>query len=93
MGKHIPLRTCLVCRRRLEKQEFYRFVRNDDGFLIYDAGMSMPGRGFYLCRRGSCLEKYLRLTRKYSGRYGLKGIVSGSLKQLEKVESRENTKK
>jgi len=87
MGKHIPLRTCLVCRRRLEKQELHRFIRDGNGFLLYDAGKSLPGRGFYLCRRGDCLEKYQRLSGKYTGRYGLKGIASGSLERLGQVES------
>ncbi|RLB64714.1 MAG: DUF448 domain-containing protein [Deltaproteobacteria bacterium] len=93
MEKHIPLRTCLVCRRRLEKQELHRFVRDDDGFLLYDAGKSLPGRGFYLCCRGGCLEKYLQLPRKYSNRYGIKGIAPGSLEQLEKVGPIESAKK
>lgn len=53
---HVPLRTCVGCRRRFAKQSLVRFVVSERGLDLGDAG----GRGTYLCRNRSCLEAALR---------------------------------
>ena len=53
---HIPLRTCVVCRQKKEKEDLIRFgVLNNE--IIYDLNGKLEGRGNYVCDRNECLEK------------------------------------
>jgi predicted RNA-binding protein YlxR (DUF448 family) len=54
--KHIPLRTCAVCRQKDAKRTFVRVVRTPEGMLVVDPTGKRNGRGAYLCRRFSCWE-------------------------------------
>lgn len=83
MTDHVPLRTCIVCRQRAKKSELLRFVSGEAGFLFYDAKGDEPGRGFYLCRTGKCLERYIRMPKKYATKFRLREIVPESIKQLK----------
>lgn len=83
MTGHVSLRTCIVCRHRSKKAELFRFVSDEAGFLSYDAKGDKSGRGFYLCRTGNCLEKYIRIPKKYSTKFRLREIVPESVKQLK----------
>ena len=69
--KHIPLRTCVVCREKDAKRSFVRIVRTPESELAIDPTGKRNGRGAYLCRRFSCwqaaaegnaLERALRAT-------------------------------
>lgn len=51
--KHIPQRTCIICRRTLGKRELNRIVRAPDG-VRYDPLGKTPGRGAYLCHDPRC---------------------------------------
>jgi len=53
--KHIPQRTCIICRRTLGKRELNRIVRSSDG-VHYDPLGKTPGRGAYLCQDPRCWE-------------------------------------
>ncbi|MER3521314.1 MAG: DUF448 domain-containing protein, partial [Acidimicrobiia bacterium] len=44
-GRHVPLRTCVGCRRKAPKQEMLRIVATKDGRVEIDPVGSMPGRG------------------------------------------------
>ena len=55
--KHIPQRTCVVCRRTLSKRTLNRIVRSPDGNVMYDPTGKAPGRGAYLCDDPDCWEK------------------------------------
>ncbi len=52
-----PLRMCAGCRSRATKKELIRIVRTPDGQVIADALAKAPGRGAYICRKVSCLER------------------------------------
>ena len=54
--KHIPLRTCVVCREKDAKRSFVRIVRTPEGELAIDPTGKRNGRGAYLCRRFSCWQ-------------------------------------
>lgn len=62
---HVPVRTCVGCRRRLPKGILLRFVITGRGFEMGHAA----GRGTYLCRNQSCLEAALK-------RKDLRGIAA-----------------
>ena len=56
--KHIPLRTCIGCRRQKEKKELIRVVRSPEGtFTVDDAKGRQDGRGAYVCADVNCFEK------------------------------------
>jgi predicted RNA-binding protein YlxR (DUF448 family) len=58
-----PVRTCVICRRRLPKDQLLRHVRatGDEGNgLTPDPKGAMPGRGLYVCGQSECRERFLR---------------------------------
>lgn len=57
--KHIPQRTCIICRRTLSKRELNRIVRSQDG-VQYDPSSKVPGRGAYLCQDPHCWEQAIQ---------------------------------
>lgn len=68
--KHVPQRTCVICRDKTAKKTLVRLVSSPDGVLVDRTGKS-NGRGAYLCERPECwqraidssvLEKALRTT-------------------------------
>ena len=60
----VPLRTCLVCRRKLEKKSLCRLVNSGDE-LVYDFRFRSPGRGYYICRNAECLHRFLNGRRRF----------------------------
>ena len=54
--KHIPLRTCVACRKVKAKQELIRLVRTPDNSVEVDTSGKKAGRGAYLCRAQECWE-------------------------------------
>lgn len=57
--KHVPQRTCIVCRRKTDKRRLTRIVRTADGRVVMDETGKRAGRGAYLCDRVSCWEEAL----------------------------------
>ena len=55
--KHIPHRTCVVCRQTFPKRELNRIIRSPEGDVYYDPTGKAPGRGAYLCNDLACWEK------------------------------------
>jgi len=47
--KHVPLRTCVICRERQPKRSLTRIVRTPDGEIRLDASGKLNGRGAYVC--------------------------------------------
>lgn len=54
--KHIPQRTCVICREKDAKRQLTRIVRTENGIVIDRSG-KMNGRGAYLCDQASCWER------------------------------------
>jgi predicted RNA-binding protein YlxR (DUF448 family) len=73
--RHVPMRTCVVCREKRPKRDLVRIVRTPSGEVVVDATGRANGRGGYLCApaRGS------------GGHWGEKQI-RGRLGQALKVE-------
>lgn len=53
----IPRRTCIVCGRVAAKSHLMRLILDEEGRVIRDELGSGKGRGAYVCRSSSCLEK------------------------------------
>ena len=55
--KKIPKRSCIVCREKLEKNEFYRIVRDKENKVFFDKSGKANGRGAYCCKKEECIDK------------------------------------
>ena len=53
MGKdksHIPIRTCIKCGTKREKNGLVRLVRDKEGQFVIDELQKKKGRGAYICK-------------------------------------------
>lgn len=55
--KHIPQRTCVVCREKTDKRQLTRIVRSTDGAVKVDRTGKKNGRGAYICSKMECWER------------------------------------
>ena len=56
MRRLSPQRTCIVCKRKTDKDELLRIVRVSDHSFNVDWSGHLPGRGAYVCQSATCLE-------------------------------------
>lgn len=56
--KHVPVRTCVVCRDKDSKRTLFRVVKTESGIQPDPTG-KMNGRGAYLCSNPVCWERAL----------------------------------
>ncbi len=59
---HVPIRTCVVCKKKDEKKKMIRLTISEDD-LIYDWQQRLPMRGYYACNVNDCLlllDKWLK---------------------------------
>lgn len=52
--KHVPVRTCVACRRKDAKRQYVRLVRTPERTVEVDPTGKANGRGAYLCRSRRC---------------------------------------
>lgn len=83
--KHIPQRTCIVCREQREKAELLRVVRRPDGSYTVDRGGREAGRGAYICDNGKCLAEAVK--KRALNRAFKTQIPDGVYAELLKTES------
>ena len=55
--KKIPMRTCVVTGEKCEKKDLLRVVRNNEGVVFVDDTLKANGRGAYLKKDASVIEK------------------------------------
>ena len=55
--KKIPQRQCLGCNEHKAKSELLRVVRTPEGEIVLDFTGKKSGRGAYICKNLSCLQK------------------------------------
>ena len=55
--KKIPMRSCVVTREKLPKQELIRVVRTPEGNIVVDTTGKANGRGAYLKKDLEVFEK------------------------------------
>ena len=55
--KKIPLRTCVVTREKLPKNDLLRIVRTPNGEVVVDESGKMNGRGAYIKKDVQVLEQ------------------------------------
>ena len=58
--RHVPMRTCIACRKVDAKRGLARLVRLPEGRVAIDLTGKQPGRGAYLCAERGCWETALK---------------------------------
>jgi uncharacterized protein len=58
--RHVPQRTCIVCRQTSAKRQLVRVVRTPDGSVTVDPTGKLSGRGAYLCDSPACWHAALK---------------------------------
>ncbi len=64
--RHIPIRTCVVCRQTSEKKALLRVVRppeKEGGGVAVDPTGRANGRGAYVCASAECIDKAVKQKR------------------------------
>ena len=56
-SKHVPQRSCVICRAKSNKNDLIRIVRSPQGEAVIDIAKKLPGRGVYICPDIDCVEK------------------------------------
>ncbi|MBZ4682981.1 MAG: hypothetical protein PWP46_29 [Fusobacteriaceae bacterium] len=84
MNKHVPQRTCVICRTKKDKNDFLRLVKID-GKFIFDKEKNKQARGFYICKEKECLlrvSKHKKINISSEEMYKM-------AKELEKINTEE----
>jgi uncharacterized protein len=55
--KHMPQRTCVVCRKQFDKRRLTRIVRTPEAGVMVDPSGKRNGRGAYVCDQAACWDK------------------------------------
>ncbi|HVF09878.1 MAG TPA: YlxR family protein, partial [Abditibacteriaceae bacterium] len=58
--RHQPVRTCVGCGAQKPQREMLRIAARAGSEPAVDVEYCAPGRGAYLCRTQSCLERALK---------------------------------
>lgn len=59
-ARHVPQRTCVVCRTVRPQRELLRVVTDAEGRLLLDLKRRLPGRGAYVCPQPECVRLALK---------------------------------
>ena len=59
-NRKIPMRSCVVTREKLPKQELLRIVKTTDGMVLGDVSGKINGRGAYIKKDVTVLEKAIK---------------------------------
>lgn len=52
-----PIRTCIVCKNKGTKDNFFKIVKNKDGSILVENKERIDGRGAYVCKKEECIDK------------------------------------
>jgi predicted RNA-binding protein YlxR (DUF448 family) len=55
--RHVPQRTCIVCRQKTDKRQLTRIVRSPENQALVDPSGKQNGRGAYVCDQPACWQK------------------------------------
>ncbi|WP_022819710.1 DUF448 domain-containing protein [Fusobacterium russii] len=55
--KHIPERSCLICRAKKNKINLFRLAKLNKESYVYDKDYKIQARGTYVCKSLNCLGK------------------------------------
>ena len=98
MSKHIPFRTCLICRTKKEKSQLIRISLDPDGNIVVGVApkekrgkVLNTGRGVYVCRKEQCINKITKSVGKSRRKQAY--ALSRSFRQMISVENMDQLEK
>lgn len=56
MKIHKPERTCIVCRNKGTKDNFFKVTKNKNGEVLLEKDKKLDGRGAYICKNAECVK-------------------------------------
>jgi predicted RNA-binding protein YlxR (DUF448 family) len=86
--RHVPIRTCIGCRRKKKKGGMLRFAQTIDGVMVADEKKRMNGRGFYLCPDLICF-KMAQKKERWGRFFRIDGLPVSFQERFEIREERE----
>lgn len=84
LKKHVPIRTCIACRKKLPQVDFFALCKikneNSEKIIIFDENQTLAGRHVYFCKKPQCLNIFLSDNAKEQSKkvlnYSLKTSIS-----------------
>ncbi|MBE7039916.1 MAG: YlxR family protein [Ruminococcaceae bacterium] len=89
-SKHIPVRECIVCGKKFEKNDLVRIASKDNKIFV-DPSHKSGGRGAYICKNPDCsdiLLKKRRLDRAFKKSVET-SVYEEIIEELKKIEKDE----
>ena len=65
---HIPIRSCISCGKKRDKNDLIRLVLDQRGQVVRDDQGDMEGRGAYVCKERACQERLFNKKNRYINR-------------------------
>lgn len=59
-----PVRCCIACKARKEKEFLLRIVADKDKKAIFDKNQNINSRGIYICKDAKCLKSIQKAINK-----------------------------
>lgn len=59
-NKKQPERMCMICRKKNDKNNLLRIVKQKDGSIFIDNSYNANGRGVYICNCDDCVRKAIK---------------------------------
>lgn len=53
----MPERSCIACRTKGIKNDFFRIVKTNTGEVVFDEKGTINGRGAYICKSEKCIDQ------------------------------------
>jgi predicted RNA-binding protein YlxR (DUF448 family) len=96
--RHIPLRSCVVCRTTSDKRALLRVVRlpeREGGLVVVDPSGKRSGRGAYVCPSPACIDAAQKQKRFQTALAAPAGSISADiyveLKELAAASSNDHS--
>ena len=83
---HVPVRTCIGCRKKFPKGTLIRFTLGSRGLVVG----SGAGRGYYICANMDCLERALKM-KTMSRLLGRAPVGEEAAELAQAIEERRST--
>lgn len=77
----ISIRTCIACRQKFPQAELLRLVIGDTPQI--DPTHHQSGRGVYLCKKTTCVERLIKNKKSWPHFFGIKEIPQNFLDELQ----------
>ncbi len=59
-----PIRCCVACKSRKNKEEFFRIVADKNNNAIIDKNQNINTRGIYVCKNKQCITNLEKIILK-----------------------------